>query len=117
MLFEVGETVVYPHHGAAEIMPSAAPESVVGMTPPFTADQIAYLLTPEGMAEKIVFDSQSSVVSYDTMTCDPLPSTDLGAQTNCFGAGGIASYELVVRVLPDGTNAPFTVVSVTTKLQ
>lgn len=89
---------------------------VAGMTPPFAAEQLSYLLTPEGMAQKIAFDSDEGGVHYETVTCEPLLTTDLGAQTTCLAHGGIADYELVVQVLPDGRNVPFVVVSVVTDL-
>lgn len=90
-----------------------APLATEGMTAPFTDDQLAYLLTPTGMAEKIRFDAAEGSARYETVECDPLTSTELGAQTNCRATGRVADYELLVQVLPGGDDTPFAVVSVT----
>ncbi len=93
--------------------PSNTPISAVGMTAPFTPEQLAYLLTPDGMERKIIFDAAESSINYESVECEPLSSTDLGAQTTCHGTGHLASYDLLVQVLPNGTAVPFTVVSIT----
>lgn len=82
-----------------------------GMVAPFTAEQSAYLLTPEGMALKLRYDAQQADLHYTSVTCLPLPSTDLGAQTTCSATGRIADYSIVVQVLPSDSGAPFTVLS------
>jgi hypothetical protein len=94
-----------------------SPVDSIGMTAPFSDAQLAHLLTPEGMADKIRFDAAASSLRYDTVECEPLSSTALGAQTTCHATGHLASYDLVVQVLPDGTDTPFAVISVTPILQ
>lgn len=91
---------------------SDAPIVSDGMTPPFTAAQITHLLTPEGMAEKLRYDAAQTSVVYQSVTCEPLTSIDLGTQTTCVGTGRIADYDILVQVLPDTSDVPFTVISV-----
>lgn len=90
-----------------------APE---GMVPPYTADQLAYLLTSEGMAAKILYDAHNTALHYETVDCVPLASTDLGAQTTCEGKSSLADYLIRVQVLANSDGTPFTVVSVTPSL-
>ncbi len=104
-------TVVQPDE--VSVAPTEEPIVTAGMTEPFTEDQLGYLLTPAGMAQKIRFDAAQSELRYETVQCDPLPSTELGTQTTCRATGKTADYELLVQVLPDGDNTPFAVVSVT----
>lgn len=97
--------------------PTAEPPTAAGMTEPFTEQQLAYLLTPKGMAEKIRFDAASTSVAYETVQCDPLPSADLGAQTTCHATAQLADYDLLVQVLINGDSVPFVVVSITPVLE
>jgi hypothetical protein len=89
-----------------------APMETSGMSEPFTEAQLATLLTPEGMADKILFDAHGSSLNYETVVCEPLGSTELGAQTTCLATSALARYELLIQVLPNGTGTPFAIVSV-----
>lgn len=94
--------------------PTATDEpSSEGMVPPYTADQIAYLLTSEGMAAKILYDAHNTALHYDTVECVPLTSTDLGAQTTCEAKSTLADYLIRVQVLESSDGTPFTVTTVT----
>ncbi len=91
--------------------PAADAPSAEGMTAPFTPEQITYLLTSEGMAQKILFDAQENSLHYDDVECEPLTSIELGAQTHCHATGSLASYDLLIQVIPDGSNVPFAILS------
>ena len=91
--------------------------SSVGFVPPFTEAQKAALLTPEGMAAKIMFDAAGSALRYKTVTCDPIPSTELGVQVMCTAQGTIADYDIYVQLIPTSDGVPFTVTSVAPSLK
>lgn len=92
---------------------STAPDVVPdGLVPPFTAAERAALLTPEGMAAKILFDSENSSPRYTAVQCERLPATTPGSVTTCTGEATIASYDIQVQVAPTSEEVPFTVVSV-----
>lgn len=93
------------------------PQSSVGLVPPFTDAQKAALLTPEGMAAKIKFDASGSALRYQSVTCDPLTSTDLGAQVMCTAIGKLADYDIYVQLIPTADGVPFTVLSVVPSLK
>ena len=96
---------------------AAPPAASEGMLPPFSAEQAAYLLTTEGMAAKLQFDSQSTDLPYSTVVCEPLATTDVGAQTTCAATGSLADFGITVQLLPDANGVPFTVVSVVPSAQ
>lgn len=98
---------------AASTVEEPAELSSEGMIPPFTAAESAYLLTPEGMAKKILFDAHNTALSYDTVECVPLTSTELGAQTTCEAKSTIADYLIRVQVLDNNDGTPFIVTTVT----
>ena len=92
--------VVFGVIGGAPSPPEQSTVSSVGMVPPFTAAQRAYLQTPEGMAAKLRYDSQATPLRFDTVTCpDFTPS--IGAQVMCTATGPIAEYQLQVELLGD----------------
>jgi hypothetical protein len=92
---------------------AAAPAAEAnGMVPPFTTAQRAALLTPNGMAAKILFDSQNSSPNYSSVECQPLPSTTPGSVTSCTGESTLASYDIQVQVSATSEDVPFTVISV-----
>lgn len=91
--------------------------SSVGLVPPFTEAQKAALLTPEGMAAKIMFDSAGSALRYKTVICNPIPSTELGVQVMCTAEGTIADYDIFVQLIPTGDGVPFIVTSVAPSLK
>jgi hypothetical protein len=68
------------------------------------------------MAAKILYDSEGSSPDYDSVVCEPLPSTTSGSVTNCTGQTTLASYVIQVQVAAQGEEVPFTVVSVTPKV-
>jgi hypothetical protein len=88
------------------------PVQTAGMEAPFTGEQLAYLLTPEGMALKIRYDAAQGSMEYREVVCEPLPSTELGAETRCTATGRLVDYTIEVRVMPDGDRTPFAVTSV-----
>ena len=83
-----------------------------GLVPPFTASERAALLTPEGMAAKILYDSENSSPRYNSVTCEPLSSTTTGSVTSCTGQATIGSYLIQVQVAAASEEVPFTVVAV-----
>ena len=87
--------------------------SSVGMVPPFTASERAALLLPAGMAAKISYDAQESALHYNSVECEPLPTTASGSVTTCTAEGNLSSYLLQVQVLPETAQVPFEVISVT----
>jgi hypothetical protein len=90
--------------------PDVAPD---GLVPPFTAVERAALLHPDGMAAKILYDSENSSPNYDSVDCEPLPSTSPGSVTTCTGQTVLASYVIQVQVAAQSDEVPFTVISVT----
>ena len=106
-----------PGSGASEAEVPTDVASSVGLVPPFTEAQKAALLTPEGMAAKIMFDAAGSALRYKTVTCDPIPSTELGVQVMCTAEGTIADYDIFVQLIPTGDGVPFTVTSVAPSLK
>lgn len=84
-----------------------------GMVPPYTREQVEYLLTSEGMAKKILYDAHNTALHYDTVECVPLSSTDLGAQTTCEATSNLADYLIRVQVLSSSDGTPFIVTTVT----
>jgi hypothetical protein len=96
-----------------EVPVETAPAVVAeGMLPPFSADQVAYLLTADGMAAKLQYDSQSTDLPYSSVVCQPLAAPDAGAQTTCTATGRLVDFGITVQLLPDANGVPFTVVSV-----
>lgn len=96
----------------ASVGTSAPAEVPDGLVPPFTATERAALLEPEGMAAKILYDSESSSPRYRSVVCEPLESTSPGTVTSCTGQGTLASYIIQVQVSPHTEEVPFTVISV-----
>jgi hypothetical protein len=92
-------------------------QSSVGLVPPFTDAQKAALLTPQGMAEKIKFDAAGSALRYQSVTCEPLTSTELGSQVMCTAIGKLADYDIYVQLIPTADGVPFTVMSVVPSLK
>jgi hypothetical protein len=90
--------------------PTAVPD---GLVPPFTAAERAALLEPEGMAAKILYDSENSSPRYNSVICEPLASKTTGSVTNCTGQATIGSYLIQVQVGASSEEVPFTVVAVT----
>ena len=93
---------------------TAAP-TADGLVPPFTAAQRAALLEPEGMAAKILYDSENSSPRYSAVECEPLSSTTPGSVTTCTGHAAIGSYVIQVQVAGASEEVPFTEISVSPK--
>ena len=112
--------VVHFFPAAVGAVEADAPTEVAlnaGLVPPFSDAQKAALLSPEGMAEKIKFDAEGSALRYKSVTCDPIPSTELGVQVLCTAVGTIADYDIYVALIPTADGVPFTVTSVAPSLK
>ncbi len=83
-----------------------------GMTPPYTATERAYLLTQEGMQEKILFDTQGQDITFVSVQCDPVATDALGAQISCLATGSSLSYTLTIQLLGDDSAEPFGIVNI-----
>ena len=103
--------------GAVEAEKPTEVASSAGLVPPFSDAQKAALLSPEGMAAKIKFDAEGSALRFKTVTCDPIPSSELGVQVMCTAVGTIADYDVYVALIPTADGVPFTVTSVAPSLK
>ena len=99
------------------IFPSSAPPegtAPAGLTPPYTEEELDYLLTPEGMAEQLQAELG---LSFDTFTCVPLASLEVSTATSCTGSYVGTTVDIDVQVVQREANAdPFIVVSTRTSL-
>lgn len=64
---------------------------------PFTAEKRAYILTPQGMAEKLEYDYAAGGIRVDDLVCEPLTSLEPTAQTRC--SGTLLGTPLLVTVV------------------
>ena len=95
---------------------SSATESTApaGLTPPYTEEQLDFMLTPDGMAEQI---KSELGLSFDTFSCVPLASTEVSAATTCSGTYVGTTLEIDVQVAPRVATAdPFFIVATRTSL-